>query len=327
VNPEFYLPGEALQGQNIPCHLIWSKIDWISIEVRFSNQLRIFDVFNVDDNMIQRLRNKIVIKELNWDGYLCVEFETKRTKELSKKAIVEVTFISSGNKKIKMKKEINLFRPNLQLMFVPKKIIVNEKGIPSEKIQLSRIGFGTILVGINCTEDSEVQCSFPSGFIEMINQLTKDVNIEISKLRKRYPQYSKIFKSMEGFDYSNKDESINKISATIERVSPEKDFVDEFINAMFTAMVKNSDFETMVIRPIVEFMKSTIGNRIIFSTPFLELNCETKEKKMKIEIECFDLLAFEISRIKVPAIVIKGEKKKKIQIGDIIDWRSSGIPR
>jgi len=324
INIDFYLPKEALQGQDVPCHLIWSKIKWSSIEIQFSKELRIVDVYNVDEQEIKKKRNGIVIKKLNRDGYLCVEFEAKRLKDLSRKAIVSTIFYFRDEIICRMEREINLFRPNLQLVSIPKKIIIDKQGKPSQRLQLRREGFGTVIVAISCTDDSEVQCIFPSGFIEMMKQVMKDVNIEISKLKKRYPEYSEIFNVIDGLDetdYSSRDEMLNKVSATIEHVQPEEKFMDELANAMFTAMIKNSDFENIVIRPIVEFMKSAIGNQIIFSTPFIEIECDDTEKELKIDIESFDLLASEISRIEVTPIKIRGEKNQRIQIGELIDWK------
>lgn len=42
-----YLPDEALQGEDIPAHLIWEDIDWDEIIIEWPDTLYLKDVFNL----------------------------------------------------------------------------------------------------------------------------------------------------------------------------------------------------------------------------------------------------------------------------------------
>jgi len=57
----FYLPNEALQGEDIPAHVTWDNLDWDKIIITYSNSLDVEDVYNLTLWVLQAT-NSIFLK-------------------------------------------------------------------------------------------------------------------------------------------------------------------------------------------------------------------------------------------------------------------------
>jgi len=76
----FYLPNEALQGEDIPAHVTWDNLDWDKIIITYSNSLDVKDVYNVLPDCLKKENHRMAINSTETDGYIGLLFKTNLKK-------------------------------------------------------------------------------------------------------------------------------------------------------------------------------------------------------------------------------------------------------
>lgn len=68
-----FLPNEALQGQDIPSHILWDEsVEYGKIVVEFPEEVKLKEVFNVKEYSLED--DILTIKSLDSDGYVGLVF-------------------------------------------------------------------------------------------------------------------------------------------------------------------------------------------------------------------------------------------------------------
>src|SRR3972149_2561654 len=88
-----FLPREALQGQDIPSHVLWSDLKFDSIKIKLSKALTLKEIYNVPCDCCIHEDNAIIVKQVEADGYLGIVFSTKILTEKAIDVSVEYDFV------------------------------------------------------------------------------------------------------------------------------------------------------------------------------------------------------------------------------------------
>ncbi|MDH5686346.1 MAG: hypothetical protein OEZ48_00550 [Candidatus Bathyarchaeota archaeon] len=135
------MPSEGLQGEDIPSYMIWEGMDIESITVSFRSPLVFKEVYNSSSWEIRD--EKLVIKEVELDGYVGLLFGSTKVSALVDIVSVEYSFLVNGDM-VKQMKEIKLFRPQLEIEESDSKITVNiDRGFVKNRIKAKNVGRGT----------------------------------------------------------------------------------------------------------------------------------------------------------------------------------------
>lgn len=321
---DFYIPDEALQGQDVPGHVLWPDSERAELRITFPEYLRVKAVYNAKSEDFTIEGNTLSVSRVKREGYLGFVFSSSRSTELVFAAEIQLDFTLNGKEAVRATRSVRLFRPTLEAGIVPTTISIDESGKPDRRIRLIHRGAGTLFVSLESTDASAIKLSIPDDLIRAFKQFAEDLSARLEKIRKLYPQYERFFEAMEKADFTKRDEAINLVSQEAKELDLSRDFLERVGNAFVGSLLQSSDFETAFIRPITDFIKSAVAPGVIFTTPFLEFPRNVSDGELILRIVAKDLMRFETANLTTQPIRIRNTSGVNVPVGQIIDWVESG---
>jgi hypothetical protein len=317
---EFYLPEEALQGQDVPGHVLWPEHGSAVLCITFPELLQVKAVYNARSEDFVSEPGKLIVRRVKRDGYLGFVFKSSRSSTLDTSVRVQLEFSSGSGDTVRATKAIRLFRPTLRIASVPSRISIAESGEPDHKLQLVHEGAGTLFVSVENAGESAVKLAIPEDLIKAFKEFAKDFNTRLEGIRSRFPQYDPFFETAESADFSRRDEALNVISQKAKELDLSPAFVEEIGNAFVGALFQSSDLEMAFVRPIADFVKSAVAPRVIFTTPFLEIPSDVRDSDLVLKVVARDLMQFETTSTTTTPIHLSNLSGGSIAVGKLIDW-------
>lgn len=322
---EFYLPPEGLQGQEIPGHVLWQPGTVTRMWFEFSQTLRVQAVFNSSAEDFDIADGRLTVRRVKRDGYLGFVFQSDRSVDLSRNDSVRLHVVGTDGSTRHYDQSISMFRSILSVAPSPREITIDAGGRPSDRLYLSHVGQGTLLVSVEPDETSTLTLTIPEDLQKAFVEFAEDFSTRLKVIRSSYPQFDEFFKTAAEVDFRKRDEALNALAEVEKRLALTNEFKEEVANAFLAAFVRSSDMEMAFFRPIADFIKSAVARGIIFTTPFLEIPPSSDASLLVLKIQALDVLRHRVTVHRTPAIVIKNLSAGAVPIGDLISWTTKDV--
>lgn len=322
-----FIPKHAIQGEEIPAHILWDSLDYHLIQIEIPEKvMKLKEVYNVRDEMVDISSNLIKIKEVEVEGYLGMLFSTAKLKECSKSFHVNFSFFGKdGEKIVNETRDIFLFRPQLYLEKVPKVIKIDvEKAFVYDQIILRKKGQGTLIINFNTPKSSELQKIVPDSISTFLANFRKDAEANLEEVKKKFPQYHKLL-----------DRYINLIVngwTTYEELEDAKRLLKELhsiliknkqlLNALFYAIVraifKNLKLFTLP-ENLLRYIESIAAYKVWLAYPWYIIPVYKEPKILELELLSTDLLLDRYEPIRLQ-LRIHGTKDGYVELARLFKW-------
>jgi len=323
-----YLPSEGLQGEDIPSYVIWEDMNIESICISFRSPLIFKEVYNSNSWEIQE--DKLVVKAVELDGYLGLLFESRKVSAIADDVSVEYSFHLSNGEVVKETRVIKVFRPQLEIGELPKKITVNpDTGFVKNRIRVKNTGRGTLIMRISTPEDSPARLETPPEYRDFIERFESDLREEMSILGKKFPQFEPLLEEMlewderirdlEKISEEDKKKFIDYMNKFLRILANNREFHQGLLEAFAKALIKNTELVQTIGR-FVEFYESLVSKNILLVNPFDQFNLTKDGQEMILKVKQTDRVFDEYEDITLPKIKLEGSKIGKISIHRLFEW-------
>jgi hypothetical protein len=322
-----FFPRQALQGQDLPSHVIWSDLKFDLIRIIHSDNLAFKEIYNVPCNSYAIEKNAIIVKETEVDGYLGVVWSTKLLHQKASDDSIEYQFILNDRVSEKLSFSVHLFRPDVVVGDIPIEIAVKTaKGEVSPKILISNLGEGTAVVDVETVPGTKLQKHHPEFIEKFLKEYYEEIGANIARLKKIYKENSPLLGSLEKF-----------LLEPVEFNSQSLKVFEEFINEFVTVLRSNEEFAEAIIRMLVEavlsnsefanfykfvseYFNSIGGEKMLIRDPFGFVSLSKEPITLQLKVQCVDLLNQVCTPIALPPIVISGDEIGEIPIFKLFEW-------
>ena len=284
----------------------------ITITIFFSKNIEISEIYNARDSEFELHENSININKFEVNGYLGLALQTKSQNVSMVDEEIIIKIGSNGEEKV-INKKIKLFRPDLKLIHVPKKIniIKNDDGEleVQNRIIIMNCGNGTGLIKLKEKDSSELKIVDPEGIGELSGKIIAEFIERIEKLKDKYPQYSELIDAFiktrdENMEF-DKISEIKKLALDFTKAfETNREFMDDFVAISYISFINNLSF-IAPLESLLKYLKSINAGRVIMSDAISILKVETSEKIFDVELTLSDLAFNTYAPIELTKIKIK----------------------
>lgn len=327
------MPDTCLQKDNFPAHILWNKNINLEILLKIPNSILIKEIYNVSKGGIKELSKGVIkINKYDVNGYVGFVFHSKLLKKPKVIENIEFEIIDPiTNESEKFIKNIELFRPYLNLEKSPDKIFVKgdtslNKVQLSEKIKLKNIGDGTALILIDTKSDDHFLLSLPTGYDSFTKRFLIDMERKMETLKEKFPNYSDTIDSyidLLKHSIAPDEKYIKKIkkvsSDLLEKFENDKDFQNEITSTAFLCYIENIELITE-LRSFLEYLNSIGTGRIILLNSIFVIKSSTPSGRFNLQIQSMDLAYNVYPQIQIPEIEIICDKDCEIPIHSLFEW-------
>jgi len=306
-------------------------LDYDKILIKKFDCCNLLDIYNVSDKDYSIVDNMITVNKVEVDGYLGLLLRTERMKEINVKEELFITFMKNDCIIYDVKGEINLFKPEIEIKYVPDIIVVNNGVINKKnKILLENIGDGTCRIIFKTYVESDISISKPKRIKDFLEGFKNTFNKEVDKISSKYVGFEYVFDDIrfivnKFFDPSDEvllkeyKEKIDQIDKVMEQ---NEDLARDILRAYISAVFKNIHMIT-VVEQFLDYLQSVQKNRVELLNPLDTIEINEKEQTLILEIHYTDLLNNKIEPIILKPINIKGNKETDISIYNLFNWNGS----
>ena len=323
-----FLPSNALQGEEIPSFVLWNDLDFDQIEIEKSRCCTLVELHNVNENTVERTDTKIIVKNVEVDGYLGLLFKSERTDSLLVEAHLTYNFIKDGQKIESIENTISLFKPQLEILHVPEVIHV-KNGVISEdeKIVLANIGEGTCRIKFNTGDNSEIIISHPKRIKEFLDGFTTSFDEGVDSIRDKYENYNEAFTILKWlihtmFDPGNEEllKEIEEKSETLDDIfEADEKFFRDVLRVYTAAIIKNMSMIT-ALEQFLDYLKSMAKNRVTLTNALDTVSVSPKGAYLELVIAYTDLLNTKIPNLELDPIQIISDKEIDLSLFSLFSW-------
>ena len=322
-----FVPDYALQGEDVPLHVIWDALELDHIEIALFPGFSVKEIFNAEYECSEDSK-RVIIRKIEMDGYVGGIFGSKTSDQPSYQGKLVFSFFNKEGRIISQEtREIKLFRYHLIIGKLPKVIRVDvRKKFVHNRIPIYNKGRGTVLIVLLTSNDSDVKKVTPSSVEEVRQKLLKDLNDSLSRVRGKFKPYSGLIQ--EYLSYSATDwksyKDIKKGKMLAEKISrcfnESEEFFKAFWNAFDEALSKNINIRTIPDR-LLRYLNSLATRKTILLNPEDMIEITNKSQTLKLELLPTDLLLDESDIISFPPLKIVGTKRGEIEIFKLFEWK------
>lgn len=323
-----FLPSHAIQGEEIPAHILWDSLSYQFIKIQLPKGIKLKEIYNVSEEMLDISDREIIVKGVELDGYLGMLFSTFKLKEDI--ANVNVTFSfadEKGKEIIKELKKIRLFRPELEVIEIPEIIKVDiKRKFAINRIRVKKCGQGTLIINFNTPKESQLSKRIPDSVEEFLRNVQKDLKTNLVDVKKAFPKYSRTLDEyvtflLDGWTNYTELNRLKKIINDLTEASIENEtFAVSFFKALINAVYSNIKLLTLP-ENLLKFLDSVLSQRVWLVQPWQTITVSDKTKTLILEILPTDLLLNTYEPIRLGPIKIKGTSTGEIEIAKLFVWR------
>ena len=324
-----FLPKEALQGEDIPSHIIWDDIDYSQIQVKLPPTVKVKEVYNVREGEWEFLESVLSIKSPEVEGYVGLLFSSIKCPEPACDYSFEYLFLNEKDEiVINRIKNIHLFRPQISIVSCPTDLVIdNPKQPVFNVIKLKNVGKGTAIIRFDASGESEVSLDVSSEVDQFQKGFQIDIKEELSILKKGFSQYLtfldnaiEIFGST--FDPDD-EEYISRMKKFEERLpslfETDRDFMEHFAKAVVIAIFRNLRVITR-FENLLAYLHSIKKRKIHLLNPLDIVRIPKSKKKLQMEVRYFDLLYDKYSPVILPPIGVLSKEEIEIPMYELFEW-------
>lgn len=322
-----FFPKEALQGEDLPAHVIWSDLEYDFIKIELSDSIRFKEGYNVSSDSIEISENLVIIKNVEVDGYLGLVFSSEILSDNSAYREVKLSFLYNNDVIESLCFNVYLFRPDIVIDGIPENILVNiETGVSKEKILVKNLGDGTAIIDIETVGESELQKHYPEFLKRFIEEYIEGVKFGISKLKEDFEDFKDLLDKVEKYLlYPPKydEQSLNEFKdfmGELEYALEKRNELGDALSEMLVEIIiRNTEFSNFY-QLVSEYINSIGKHKILLRDPFNVITLSNKPANLKIQIKCIDLLKQMCVTISPPSIQIYSDKHGEVALFKLFHW-------
>jgi len=322
-----FFPKQALQGEDLPSHMMWSDLAFDCIKINHSKTLAFKEVYNVSDKDITVKEGLILINKVEVDGYLGIVYSSRILPAKASDEKIEYSFLLQSDVVESLTFSVHLFRPDIVVHNVPHEMSVNlvsEKISP--KISVKNLGEGTAVVDIETTAESEAQKHHPQFFETFIQELIEGIKSSVSRLKDDFKQYSALLDKLEIYltkPFRFEDESLkmfekfeDELSSALEE---NEQFAKGLVELLAGTILRSAGFSN-VYQFVLDYVNSIRKEKILLRDPFNVISLVGKPVILRVKIVCIDLLKQKCEPIELPPISVSSEQSGEIALFKLFQW-------
>ena len=321
-----FLPEKALQGEDVPCYLLWKTPQPGEICIKIPDTLELKEAYNVPEGGFTLEDGVLKVPKVEVDGYLGLLFVSSSLDQVSKISKLELNFNdSSGNSFAQTEKTIRLYRPLLEMEHVPRLMRFDlDRQTVTQGLRMKNLGQGTLIVGVEVSGEDGVVIKEPVGIIEFRDNLSRDMSAGFMKLREIYPEYNEIMDQMLAWvkkppDISNR-ETIAKMRELDERYeSVSEEFLNQFLEVIIDAWRGNAQFTT-VQQQLLHYLNSIGKRQILLHEPLNVLQFKRTNTRLKLRLNPANMIFNQYDSIDLPSIEVQVNKVGEIPVYKLFEW-------
>jgi len=322
-----FFPKEALQGQDLPSHVLWSDLKFDTIKIIHSKSLALKEIYNVPPKDFIVEEETIIVKKVEVDGYLGAVWSTKILPEKASDESVEFYFILNSDVLEKLSFSVHLFRPDVVIGDIPVKIsVTTTKGEVSPKISIANLGEGTAIIDIDTVAGTGLQKHYPEFVEKFLQEYHKDIQVSMARLKKNFREYSALLTTLEKY-------LLEPVEFNKETLGAFEDFLNEFVSVLRSrqefaeavietlaeAVLRNSEFANFY-KFVSEYFNSIANEKMLIRDPFGFVSLSKEPATLQLRMQCIDLLNQTCTPITLPPISICGDETGEISIFRLFEW-------
>ena len=323
-----YLPDEALQGQDVPSHIIWEDVDFDLIEIVLYPDIQLKEIYNLKKENYKIEDNKIIINNKKQKGYIGIVYNTLISKEKAIDKIIKYVFYKDGEIIEVIAASVHMFRADIILNKVPESILVkfDNGSIIKEKIYIQNYGEGTAIVQIETVEDSQIIKEEPKWVQEFQEFIEEDVDRNIDSMITEHPEHDELLIEL-------RKQMISPINLGRDNLHEVQTFLERYFDALkndarFAAtlsfflinVIDKMQSHSNVFNVFNDYIKSIRSQKIIIKDPFGVIKITTEKQTIKIKLSCVDLLQHSCETYDLDPITIEANRDGEIPIINLFHW-------
>ena len=322
-----YVPTHAMQGEEIPGHILWDSLECSLIKVQLPEQIKVKALYNVEEGMYEISDNEANIKQVAIDGYLGMLFSTRKLEECFAKVKMKFSFFDKNRQKIvDESRVIQLFRPQLEVVEVPEVITVDpDRNYVSGRIKTRKLGQGTLVLNFTTPNESELQSSAPNNIMEFLKNFKRDFKENLTELQDSFPEYSSSISNYVRFfvdgwtNYAELDE-LKEAAEDLYAISTENErFAEAFFEALGKSLASNIKLFTLP-ENLLKYLDSVLSKRVWLTRPWQIIPVSTEPRIFILEILPTDRILDRYEWIRLRPIKIQGKSEGYIEIARLFEW-------
>lgn len=322
-----FFPKEALQGQDLPSHVLWSEIEFDLIRIAHSKNIAFKEAYNVSSDDIKIEECLVTIKRVEVNGYLGIVFSSKILSEKMVDEKVTFSFVLEDNVVESLPFSVHLFRPEIIIGKPPDEMLVDPaSGEVTPKILVENLGEGTAIVDIETTDESELKKAHPEFVENFVKEFIERVKYGMAKLKNDFRKYTSLLDQIEEYltrPVKFEEESLRTFEKFEEEFSSAVEENDEFGGALAEMLVeiiiRNMEFSN-VYKFVLDYMNSIGQEKILIRDPFNVVKLSPEPAELHVRIKCIDLLKQMCNTIDLDPISISGKQKGEIALFKLFQW-------
>jgi len=324
-----FVPENSLQGQEISGHILWDREKKIILGIELPDGIRVKELYNVEKKGYSVDGQIITINKFEVNGYLGFTLLTSIYKE--SKIRNEIKFIlESGTEKNVIKKTIELFRPDINLIKTPCQINIkvdeNNKLSLDNRLLIENLGEGTGVINLEIDKKSELDKIDPAGIQEFSRKFWESANKQFESLKNQYQEYAELIDNFSqlnsGITQFDKH-GMNKIKIIFKKLNraceENNSFLEDFAGIIVSSYLKNISILTEVESFIAYLQSIHLGKMMLFD-PVKVLKITTKTKILKAKLGITDLAYNKYDPIEFQEIQITANKECELPIHQLLSF-------
>jgi hypothetical protein len=323
----FFFPKEALQGEDLPSHVTWSDLKFDCIKVVHPRTLKLKEIYNVADEDLEIKEGLILINKVEVDGYLGIVYSTTVLPDRSLDETIEYSFILQDKVVKSLNFAFHLFRPDVVIQNVPRKIEFNSvSGDVSPKILVRNFGEGTAIVDIETTPESELQKHRPQFIENFLQDFANGVKTSIAQLKKDFKEYDSLLNELEIFlvnPVKFEKESLKKFEKFEDKIisafEENEEFAEVLVETFAEIFLRSREFSN-VYQFVLDYINSIGKEKILLRDPFNVVKLSREPATLRVKIKCIDLLKQIRTPMTLPDITVVANQSSEIGLFKLFEW-------
>jgi len=323
----FFFPKEALQGEDLPSHVTWSDLKFDCIKVVHPRILELKEIYNVAEEDVEIKEGLILVNKVEVDGYLGTVYSTK---PLSKRALdetLEYSFILQDEVVERLEFAIHLFRPDIAIQNVPRRIQVNpSSGEVSQKILVRNFGEGTAIVDIETTPESELQKHRPQFYEDFVRDFIENIKSGMTQLKENFKEYDSLLNELEIFltnPVKFNEESLRKLDKFEDEFTSafenDEEFAEALVETLAEIFLRSKEFSNLY-QFVLDYINSIGKEKMLVRDPLNVIKLSKNPATLRVKIKCIDLLKQICTPIILPDITVVATQSSEIGLFKIFEW-------
>ena len=322
-----YVPSHAMQGEDIPGHVLWDSLEYGLIKVQLPKSMKVIALYNVEEDMYTISGNEASIRQVVTDGYLGMLFSTRKLKECFVKVKIRFSILDKkGQHVVDELREIQLFRPQLDVVEVPEVITVQpERNYVSSRIKTRKLGKGTLILNFYTPAESEIQSKVPDNIADFLEKFKKAFGENLVELQKSFPEYSSLINSyaryfVDGWASYDELNELKEISEELYKITSENDrFAEGFFEALSKSLAPNLKLFTLP-ENLLKYLDSVLAKKVWLSRPWQIIPVSKEPKTFILNILPTDLILDTHEMVRLKPVKIQGKSEGYIEIARLFEW-------